>query len=98
MRRLAEEIDRDWPAVLTRLEAVKHILVSRDRLVADVTLDGDNFARFQPQLTDLIASLPQTAGDTMPWQVAPLPAYEGLAIPAQVNYVGKTPGEKPFAT
>jgi Zn-dependent M16 (insulinase) family peptidase len=89
VRRLAEEIDRDWPAVLARLEAVKRLLVSRDRLIVDVTLDGENFAHFQPQLTELIASLPQTPGDATPWQVAPLPAYEGLAIPAQVNYVGK---------
>jgi len=89
VRRLAEEIDLDWPAVLARLEAVKRLLVSRDRLVADVTLDGANFARFQPQLAGLLASLPQSTGDAAPWQMAPLPAHEGLAIPAQVNYVGK---------
>jgi hypothetical protein len=62
VRRLAEEIDRDWPAVLGAAGGVKRLLVGRDRLIADVTLDADNWPSFQPQLTEFIASLPQTAG------------------------------------
>lgn len=89
VRRLAEEIEQDWPAVLARLEAVKQLLVNRNRLIADVTLDAANWALFQPQLSAFLAELPAAETVLSPWTPASTPAYEGLTIPAQVNYVGK---------
>ncbi len=93
VRRLAEQIDRDWPAVLAQLEAVKRLLIDRGGLIADVTLDAANWAIFQPQLEEFIDSLPLAAagageGRSL-WTPGVLPPREGLAIPAQVNYVGK---------
>lgn len=92
VRRLAEQIERDWPAVLAQLETVKRLLIDRGGLIADVTLDAANWALFQPQLEEFIDSLPSAAELGSPrtvWTPGVLPSREGLAVPAQVNYVGK---------
>ena len=89
VRRLAEQVESDWPGVLAQLEAVKRLLVDRSRLIADVTLDGDNWATFRPQLEEFIGALPVGSGESALWTPGVLPAREGLSMPAQVNYVGK---------
>ena len=57
--------------------------------IANVTLDAASFQQVQPEVAGFIASL--RAGSTRPetWQPSPLPATEGLAMPSQVNFVGK---------
>ena len=89
VRGLAELVENDWPAVLANLEAVRGYLVSGRGLVSNVTLDGDNWRNFEPQLADFVGALP--VGDALRavWQPSALPTNEGLSIPAQVNYVGK---------
>jgi Zn-dependent M16 (insulinase) family peptidase len=89
LRGLAEEVDRDWPAVLAKLEQVREILVSRDALVANATLDGDDWPGFRPRLGRLVAALPSGRFEPASWTPAPPPAFEGLTIPARVNYVAK---------
>lgn len=89
VRSLAEQIDKDWPMVLAQLQAVKNLLVDRCGLLVDVTLDADNWQIFQPQLEEFIGSLPVGSGDRSLWTPGTLPDREGLAVPAQVNYVGK---------
>lgn len=89
VRRLAEQIESDWPGVLAQLEAVKRLLVDRSRLIADVTLDGDNWATFRPQLEEFIGALPVGGSEPAQWTPGVLPVREGLTTPAQVNYVGK---------
>jgi len=89
IRKLAEQVDSDWPRVLAQLEAVKRLLVDRRRLIADVTLDGDNWATFRPQLEEFIGALPVGDSEPAQWTPGVLPAREGLTMPAQVNYVGK---------
>jgi presequence protease len=89
LRQLEKEIEADWTAVLTRLEAIKQQLINQRDLVVNVTLDGDNWAQFQPELADFVAGLPEGDGVTAVWR-PDFPAYhEGLTVPAQVNYVGK---------
>ncbi len=93
LRRLAEEIEKDWDSVLGKLEAARKLLLNRASMVVNVTLDSASYGTFHPMLDNLLSSLP----------VIPLPgstaqpeyrkteklANEGLTIPAQVNYVGK---------
>ena len=89
LRQLVEEIDRDWNAVLEKLERIRQILLNRSAMIFNVTLDAANWAAFRPQLADFIASLPAAAPAPVTWTPAALPANEGLTIPAQVNYVAK---------
>lgn len=89
LRKLSDEVNRDWAGVLTHLEAMRKILISSQNLVCNVTLDSENWAEFRGSLGDFLRTLPAINGKVTAW----LPNYsevdEGLAIPAQVNYVGK---------
>lgn len=89
LRRLAEEIESDWSAVVERLDAVRRLLVQRPNMISNVTLDQDNYAAFAPKLADFLAALPAEKNRSIPWTPPALATNEGLSIPAQVNYVGK---------
>ena len=89
LRKLAVTIDEDWPAVLSQLELVRKNLINYRSMIFNVTLDGENWKAFSPMLLDFQNQLPGSDVLTKTWQPAPLPEKEGLAIPAQVNYVAK---------
>ncbi|GIV76887.1 MAG: peptidase M16 [Litorilinea sp.] len=89
LRELATAVDQDWPSVLEKLEEVRRLLVNRNLALVNVTLDADNWSRLESHLAEFLAGLPAAASIPARWS-ADLPAGdEGLAIPAQVNYVGK---------
>ncbi len=99
LRQLAEDIEKDWAAVLEKLETVRRLLINRRGMLANVTLDAASYASFQPQLASFIKDIP--AADNAPRYTFHAPDHpeaqrsgrithhEGLTIPAQVNYVGK---------
>jgi Zn-dependent M16 (insulinase) family peptidase len=92
LRRLAERVESDWPGVLADLEAARRALVSQARLIANVTLDEANYNEFKPRLDEFIGHLPVETEFLLRNSVSKLddlPRHEGLAFPAQVNYVGK---------
>jgi Zn-dependent M16 (insulinase) family peptidase len=89
LRQLEKAIQEDWPGVLARLEAVRNHLLNRQGLIANVTLDAENWGRFEPQLQDFLRALPAAERSAPPWTPNYTLANEGLTIPAQVNYVGK---------
>ena len=89
VRRLVDQVENEWPTVLASLQAVRHALVESRNRVVNVTLDGTHWAAVEPQLAAFLRDLP--AASVQPTRWAPLlrSQDEGLAIPAQVNYVGK---------
>jgi Zn-dependent M16 (insulinase) family peptidase len=89
LRQLAEDVSNDWPAVLSKLEEVRRTLITASGLVCNVTLDGENWAAFQPKLSQFVSALPAAPRKSATWAPQPGPAFEGLTIPARVNYVGK---------
>jgi presequence protease len=89
LRQLTDAIDNDWPGVLAKLEEVRRRLVNRSGMICNVTLDTDNWVKFQPQLEEFLVSLPAGAPQLPGWTPSLELTNEGLAIPAQVNYVGK---------
>ena len=89
LRQLAEAVENDWPSVLAKLEGVRRLLVNRNSMVCNVTLDAANDGRFHPQLRDFITAVPANPVKLVDWSPAFSPQNEGLTIPAQVNYVGK---------
>ncbi len=89
LRELVDMVDRDWPAVLSRLEEVRHALVRREALVLNITVDDKGWSRVDPLVTELLKALPDTAAPAGAWIPVHPPCFEGLTIPAHVNYVGK---------
>jgi Zn-dependent M16 (insulinase) family peptidase len=89
LRKLADDVEQDWPGVLAKLERVRQGLINRRTLVCNVTLDGDNWAYFESKLSSFVGTLPDLPAKTARWTPQAPPAFEGLTIPARVNYVAK---------
>lgn len=89
LRQLAQAVDTDWTNVLDTLEQIRRILLNRDAMLCNVTLDEANWSRFEPKLADFLAALPAAPVKLAEWSPQYGPGFEGMTIPAQVNYVGK---------
>ncbi len=89
VRKLAQAVDADWPGVLAKLEQIRQILVNRQAMLANVTLDAANWAKLEPELRAFLGGLPGAAPAPAAWRAASFVSNEGLTIPAQVNYVGQ---------
>jgi Zn-dependent M16 (insulinase) family peptidase len=89
LRRLAEEIQTDWPAVLATLQAIRRTLVDRSGMVVNVTTDAGNRRRFEAPLAAFLADLPQSRSGPAAWNGTLDPRSEGLTITAPINFVGK---------
>lgn len=89
LRQLAQEVDSDWPKVQAALEQIRKILVNRQSMICNVTLDAANWKTFEPQLADFLAGLPATEVKMAHWSPVYRKGFEGITIPAQVNFVGK---------
>jgi Zn-dependent M16 (insulinase) family peptidase len=89
LRQVAQELEENWPAVLEKLEQVRRTLVNREDMLCNVTLDEANWTGFRPQLASFLSTLPTSPVQPVQWSPGQAVAFEGLTIPAQVNYVGK---------
>jgi hypothetical protein len=89
LRQLAKDVDNAWPKVLNALERIRQILFTRQRLICNVTLDAANYQKFEPKLLEFISHLPTAPTNLAQWTPQYGTEFEGLTIPAQVNYVGK---------
>ncbi len=88
-RQLADEVEHNWPSVLEKLEEIRRLLFNRNTMVANVTLDQNNWTVFQSKLRSLLDTLPSHPAQEVPWSPQAFPNGEGLTIPTQVNYVAK---------
>jgi Zn-dependent M16 (insulinase) family peptidase len=89
LRQLSEKVEQDWPGVLANLEVMRGILLNRNNMLFNVTLDAENWARFQPQLVGLIGELPSAPVKQAAWSTDMAAKSEGLTVPSQINYVAK---------
>ena len=89
LRELAHDIDKNWKKVLQKFEAMRAALVNSKSLLVNVTLDSENWQTFKPHLEKFISALPSNDIAMKDFEFHPMIEKEGLAIPAQVNYVGK---------
>jgi Zn-dependent M16 (insulinase) family peptidase len=91
LRDLERRIEQDWPGVTADLRRIHTLLVNRTTMLVNVTAAGSTRAAAEKAIAPFLARLPAA-----PWTPhrRPLPAEplqpEGLVIPAQVNYVGKS--------
>jgi len=89
LRRLAQQVEQDWPAVLQTLESIRSTLVKRQNALSNITLDSANWQSFQPLFAEFLATMPDGSPAVQTWKPEPRASFEGLSIQAQVNYVGK---------
>lgn len=89
LRKLSEAVDRNWEGVLEKLETVRSILVSRKGALVNVTLDQEGWHMIKAGVEAFLEALPVRESQITNWLAPEYPKFEGLSIPAQVNYVGK---------
>ncbi len=89
LNRLIKEIDHNWAKVLGDLERVRQLLANRSSMVFNITLDRKNFDRIEPSLKAFLDALPDGPAARQKWNPELYAEFEGITIPAQVNYVGK---------
>lgn len=89
LRELLRSIDEDWSGVVAALREIQHILVNRNAMILNVTLDNRNRSSFETHLKRLLPSLPGFPVAQALWHNEEPASVEGMTIPSQVNYVGK---------
>jgi len=89
LRQLSERVEKDWAGVLADLEQVRQALVNHRTLVSNVTLDESNWQVVQPRLKEFVSALPGQETCATKWVPQTQLPFEGLTIPARVNYVAK---------
>jgi len=89
LRQLVDEIERDWEAVLAKLERLRELLVNGSTVLCNATMAAEDRAFFEGKLSGLLSCLPRAPVHLAQWQPQLREVEEGLVIPAQVNYVAK---------
>ncbi|HEY5653232.1 MAG TPA: insulinase family protein [Pontiella sp.] len=89
IRKLADEIEKDWNTVLQRLKRVHRTLLDRNSLVVNITVDPETMSNVEQLVQVFMKDLPSLNTFTFKnWNPAPFPKSEALTAPTQVNYVG----------
>jgi presequence protease len=89
LRGLADRMNKGEDDVLVALTRIRDTLINRPAMICNITTDGVNMHRFKGEMTHFLAEMPDHVVPQMKWPTPNLPAFEGLTIPAKVNYVGK---------
>jgi presequence protease len=89
LRTLAKGVEENWPEVLRALEAIRNQLINRSALVVNATAEAREWDSLQPTVTEFLDALPSLPFQRKLWSPDAVPDFEGMTLPAQVNYVGK---------
>jgi len=89
LRDLVRRVDEDWPGVLQVLEAMRESLVNSRNMIINGTVDKKSQVMLERDINAFLRALPSLKRKPRTWSVTSPPRFEGLTIPAQVNYVGK---------
>ncbi|MBM4310853.1 MAG: peptidase M16 [Deltaproteobacteria bacterium] len=89
MRDLAQHIDSGWPDILKTLEHMRELLLNREHMLVNATIDAKAFGTVQRELGCFLDTLPRRSVHTPVWQPESRIPAEALLAPSQVNFVGK---------
>ncbi len=89
LRELCRAVDEKWPEVLESLKEIHRILINRNSMICNITVDEEGWHSLEPHLRNLINKLPAEVSTENHWTTKAPPLLEGMIIPSQVNYVGK---------
>ncbi len=89
LRELITRIDNDWQGVLADLKKMRELLVNRNHMIVNVTLDDNGWHRINTETLSFIDNLPSAEVAHEEWQCNKFTDCEGVVVPSQVNYVAK---------
>ena len=89
LRKLADDIETEWPAIAQRMERILRTLLHRKHIVCNITVDEAARPDVIKALGDFLGKLPAPENFTpKKWTPSILPKSEALTAPSLVNYVG----------
>jgi len=68
---------------------MRALLINRSALLVNATTGADGWASIQPKVKEFLDALPALPFQRKRWTPEPMADFEGMTLPAQVNYVGK---------
>ncbi|MBP1741761.1 MAG: PreP peptidase, partial [Deltaproteobacteria bacterium] len=89
LRTLSKVVEENWPEVLRMLEEIRTVLVNRSALLVNATTGASEWDTIQPTVKEFLDVLPLWPFQRKLWNPLPMAEFEGMTLPAQVNYVGK---------
>jgi len=89
LRAMADSMKTDPASVTGALEEIRKRLLAKETMIVNVTAEASGIERIQSELAGLIQAIPPGNADHPHWITPELPRFEGLTMPASVNYVSK---------
>ncbi len=89
LRTLSKGVEENWPEVLRALEEIRTLLINRSALLVNATAGAVEWDSIQPTVNEFLDALPSLPFQRKLWSPKPITDFEGMTLPAQVNYVGK---------
>ena len=89
IRDLVSSLDEKWESVKLHFESIRHKLFNAPNLVANITIDSQNWGIIKPKLKAFLTEFPMTDYPNEKWGRNLDSFNEGFTLPTQVNYVGK---------
>ncbi len=89
LRKLVRELETGGEAATASLKHTLELLLNRRTMLINLTGDAANVEPAERDLARLVADIPARPPRLPAWPLPTQIGPEGLAIPAQVNYVGK---------
>ena len=89
LRNLAKAVDTQWAQVRHDLQDIYRILINRNNMLINMTLDEKGWSSFYPQIIEFLDAINVFESHFEEWTPFQTPGFEGMTIPVQVNYVGK---------
>ncbi|KHK01438.1 insulinase family protein [Desulfovibrio sp. TomC] len=88
LRQLVARLGDDYEGVRRDLETLRDLILTRAGTMAGLTVSEGAMPDMERSLAAFLETLPAAAATPQAWTRPELAAAEGMAIPAQVHYVG----------
>lgn len=75
--------------IINNLKSVSNQVFNKENLMVGVTIDGDQYSKFQQELTTLLSQIGDQKLQTYSYKFDVAAKNEGLMIPSQVQYITK---------
>jgi len=89
LRNLVKKVDAEWSSVLTTMKEMLKILLNRKSMIVNATIDEDGWNEVRTHIDTFLEKFPAKDTDPVEWLPQAPHDFEGMTVPAQVNYVGK---------
>jgi len=86
---LEKRFDGSWGDILKTLEHMRAMLLNREHMIVNITVDQNAWPGVQNQLNGFLEKFSRHSTQTSNWQPVHAQQSEALLAPSQVNFVGK---------